>query len=38
MAGSIVLSVALAFSLIAMIMYYLSYKGYKNALYYGRIA
>ena len=38
MAGSIVLSVALAFSLLAMIMYYLSYKGYKNALNYGRIA
>ncbi len=38
MAGSIVLSIALAFSLLAMIMYYLSYKGYKNALNYGRIA
>ncbi len=38
MAGSIVLSVALAFSLIAMVMYFLSYRGYKNALNFGRIA
>jgi cytochrome c-type biogenesis protein CcmF len=38
MAGSIVLSVALAFSLIAMTMYFLSYRGYKNTLNYGRIA
>ncbi len=38
MAGSIVLSVALAFSLIAMVMYFLSYRGYKNAVNYGRIA
>jgi cytochrome c-type biogenesis protein CcmF len=38
MVGSIVLSIALAFSLIAMIMYFLSYRGYKNTLNYGRIA
>ncbi len=38
MAGSIVLSVALAFSLISMVMYFLSYKGYKNTVNYGRIA
>jgi cytochrome c-type biogenesis protein CcmF len=38
MAGSIVLSVALAFSLISMVMYFLSYRGYKNTLNYGRIA
>ncbi len=38
MAGSIVLSIALAFSLISMLMYYLSYRGYKNTVNYGRIA
>ena len=32
MIGSIFLSVALVFSLIAMVMYYLSFKGYKNTL------
>ncbi len=32
MIGSIFLSAALVFSLIAMIMYYLSFKGYKNTL------
>lgn len=32
MVGSIFLSVALVFSLIAMVMYYLSFKGYKNTL------
>ena len=32
MLGSIFLSVALVFSLIAMVMYYLSFKGYKNTL------
>ncbi len=38
MIGSIVLSLALASSLIAMIMYYLSFKGYKNTINYARIA
>lgn len=38
MIGSIVLSLALAGSLIAMIMFYLSYRGYKNTLNIGRIA
>lgn len=38
MIGSIVLSLALASSLIAMVMYYLSFKGYKNTLNYARIA
>ena len=38
MIGSIVLSLALASCLIAMIMYYLSFKGYKNTLNYARIA
>ncbi len=38
MIGSIVLSVALAFSLISMIMYFLSYRGYKNTLNFGRIS
>ncbi len=32
MIGSIFLSVALVFSIIAMVMYYLSFKGYKNTL------
>lgn len=32
MIGSIFLSVALVFSLIAMVMYYLSFRGYKNTL------
>jgi cytochrome c-type biogenesis protein CcmF len=38
MTGSIVLSVALAFSLVSMLMYYLSYRGYKNTINYARIA
>jgi cytochrome c-type biogenesis protein CcmF len=38
MLGSIVLTIALAFSLLAMIMYYLNYRGYQNTLNYGRIA
>ncbi|HSD63240.1 MAG TPA: cytochrome c-type biogenesis CcmF C-terminal domain-containing protein [Ignavibacteriaceae bacterium] len=38
MIGSIVLSIALAFSLLSMLMYFLSYRGYKNTLNYGRIA
>lgn len=38
MLGSIVLSFALASSLFAMVMYFLSYRGYKNTINYGRIA
>lgn len=38
MLGSIVLSLALASSLFAMVMYFLSYRGYKNTINYGRIA
>jgi cytochrome c-type biogenesis protein CcmF len=38
MLGSIILTIALAFSVISMIMYFLNYRGYKNALNYGRIA
>ncbi len=38
MLGSIILTTALAFSLISMIMYFLNYRGYKNTLNYGRIA
>ncbi len=38
MIGSIVLSLALASSVIAMVMYFLSFKGYKNTLNIGRIA
>ncbi len=38
MIGSIVLTTALAFSILAMIMYYLNFRGYTNALNYGRIA
>lgn len=38
MLGSIILSTALAFSFISMVMYYLSYRGYKNTLNYSRIA
>ncbi len=38
MIGSIVLTIALAFSLLAMIMYYLNFKGYTNTLNFGRIA
>lgn len=36
MIGSIFLSAALVFSLIAMVMYYLSFRGYKNTLNYAR--
>jgi cytochrome c-type biogenesis protein CcmF len=36
MVGSIILSVALVFSLISMVMYYLSFKGYKNTLNFAR--
>jgi cytochrome c-type biogenesis protein CcmF len=38
MAGSIVLTIALACSVLAMVMYFLSYRGYNNAVNYGRIA
>jgi cytochrome c-type biogenesis protein CcmF len=38
MIGSIVLTIALAFSILAMIMYYLNFRGYTNTLNYGRIA
>lgn len=38
MLGSIVLSLALASSLLAMVMYYLSFRGYQNTLIIGRIA
>src|SRR5690606_35120671 len=38
MIGSILLTIALACSIISMVMYYLSYRGYKNTLNYGRIA
>ncbi len=38
MIGSIVLTLALVASLVAMIMYYFSFRGYKNAINFGRIA
>jgi len=38
MVGSIILTLALAFSIISMVMYFLNYRGYKNTLNYGRIA
>src|SRR5574338_1189 len=38
MIGSIFLSAALVFSLIAMVMYYLSFKGYKNTLNIARLS
>lgn len=38
MIGSIILTIALASSIIAMVMYYLSYRGYNNALTFGRLA
>ena len=37
MIGSIVLTIALACSIFAMIMYFFSYRGYKNTINYGRI-
>ncbi len=37
MIGSIVLTLALACSIFTMVMYFLTYKGYKNTLNYGRI-
>lgn len=38
MIGSIVLSLALLSSIIAMVMFFLNYRGYKNTLNYGRVA
>ena len=38
MVGSIVLTIALACSALAMVMYFLSYRGYGNTINYGRIA
>ena len=38
MVGSILLTLALAFSIISMIMFYQNYRGYKNTLNYGRLA
>jgi len=38
MIGSVVLTFALAFSLLSMVMYFLNYRGYKNTLNYARIA
>lgn len=38
MIGSIVLTLALASSVIAMVMFYLNFRGYTNTLSYGRIA
>ncbi|MCJ7554155.1 MAG: cytochrome c biogenesis protein CcsA [Ignavibacteriaceae bacterium] len=38
MIGSIVLTAALVFSIIAMVMYYLTFRGYKNTLSYARLS
>jgi cytochrome c-type biogenesis protein CcmF len=38
MIGSIVLTIALACSIFTMMMYFLSYRGYKNTINYGRIS
>lgn len=38
MVGSIVLSAALIFSVISMVMYYLTFRGYKNTLNYARLS
>ena len=38
MVGSIVLTLALALSIISMIMYFLNFRGYKNTINYARIA
>lgn len=38
MVGTIFLVLALAFSIMAMVMYYLSFRGYKNTLTYARIS
>lgn len=37
MVGSVILSLALVFSIISMVMYYLTFKGYKNTLNYARV-
>jgi len=37
MIGSIVLTIALACSIFTMLMYFLSYRGYKNTINYGRV-
>jgi cytochrome c-type biogenesis protein CcmF len=38
MIGSIVLTAALVFSIIAMVMYYLTFRGYKNTINYARLS
>ncbi len=38
MVGTILLVIALAFSIMALVMYYLSFRGYKNTLNYARIS
>ena len=38
MIGSIILTFAFASSIVAAIMYYMNFRGYNNALYYGRLA
>ena len=38
MIGSVIISLALASSIIAMVMYFLNYRGYNNALNYARIS
>lgn len=38
MIGTIILVIALAFSIMSMVMYYLSFRGYKNTLNYARIS
>jgi cytochrome c-type biogenesis protein CcmF len=38
MLGSIILTIALGFSLLSMVMYFLNYRGYKNTINYSRIA
>ncbi|MDR3627015.1 MAG: cytochrome c-type biogenesis CcmF C-terminal domain-containing protein [Ignavibacteriaceae bacterium] len=38
MIGSIILTLALASSVVAACMYFMNFRGYNNALYYGRIA
>lgn len=37
MVGSVILSIALVFSIISMVMYFLTFKGYKNTLNYARV-
>ena len=38
MIGSIILTAALVFSIIAMVMYYLTFRGYKNTINYARLS